>query len=287
MNDFLTQLRERIPFIFAIAATTLWIVLVAAYVTSAGGLAAFKELLPAQLAILVAAGVGPLAALWLFMVALEQRRALVQFGRRVTEMIAQNRQSLQQTESQTRTLIQLQAQTARVQTMETRRMALQDMAANVCVLAERLGVMKREATGAAWARYGAGDINVFVQAFLSFAVSHPDIAERMAEAVVRDRVAGTALAAFVRRYERLVDLSKEDKFATEIFDDGALGRAYRLFKIADERATRLLSPAPKPAAPEIPEMQMAEDTSVPNDDLFARRRLEGLSERLEAAAPPV
>jgi hypothetical protein len=292
VNDFLTQLRERLPFILAVAFTTLWLVLVSTYVSSSGGMAGLKELMPPELAVLIAAAAGPLAALWLLMAVFEQRRAMSHFARRVTEMMAQNRQSIQQAESQTRTLIQLQAQSARVQAMETRRMALQDMAANVSVLAERLGVMSRDTANDAWIRYGAGDVNVFVQSFLAFAVSHGDIAARMAEAVVRDPVAATALAAFVRRYERLADSIKDDKLATEIFDDGALGRAYRLFKSADEQAQRLLSPAsaaaPMPQSAPLPETQASEvaaDPPLPEDDLFAIRRLEGLSKRLEAVVP--
>ena len=138
MNDFLAQLRERLPFILAVALTTLWIFAGATFVDAVGGVTALKSLGPADIPILVAAGAGPLAALWLFMAVLEQRRATLQFGRRVTEMMAQNRQSLQQAESQTRTLMQLQNQAARAQVMETRRMALQDMAASTSVLAERL-----------------------------------------------------------------------------------------------------------------------------------------------------
>ena len=63
------------------------------------------------------------------------------------------------------------------------------LAANAAVLAERLGVINRENSPAAWARFGAGDATVFVQSFLTFAVSHPDMAERMADAVNRDAVA--------------------------------------------------------------------------------------------------
>jgi hypothetical protein len=319
VNDFLAQLRERVPFILAIAATTLWIVIVVAFIRSIGGLAALQVMAPADLAVLIAGAGGPLAALWLIMAVLEQRRTMLHFTRRMAEMTMQNRQSLQQAESQTRTLMQLQAQTARAQAMETRRLALQDMAASVSVLAERLGVMNREGANAAWARYGAGDVNVFVQAFLSFAVSHPDIAERMAEAVTRDAVAGTALASFVRRYERLSAASADDKMAVEIFDDGALGRAYRLFKTADEQAAKMQTspqpaaaraaapqaaqpqaapaqpapqkaeaPKPEPAKPESPKpetLKPAADTT-PMSDPAVVQRLTDLFERLEAASPP-
>ncbi len=284
MNDFLAQLRERIPFTLAVAATTLWLLALAAYVNAHGGLAGLQTLAPLEFAIFLAAGGAPLAALWLIMAVMEQRRAVNLLARRTAEMIAQNRQSLQQAESQARTLMQLQALGMRTQAMETRRLALQDMAASVAVLAERLGVMNRETANAAWARYGAGDVNVFVQAFLGFAVSHPDIGERMAEAVALDPVAGAALATFVRRYERLASSLGDDKLAAEIFDDGALGRAYRLFKGADEQATKLLSPTSAPAEP-TPETPSNELT--PEDDLFMRRRFANLAERLDAIAPAV
>ena len=266
-NDFLAQLRERIPLIAAVAATTLWLLALMLYINALGGFSALKTLAPFDLAVLLAGATGPLAALWLIMAVFEQRRALKLFARRMGEMMAQNRQSLQQVESQARTLMQLQAQAARTQAMETRRFALQDMAASVAVLAERLGVMNRDSAHEAWMRYGAGDVNVFVQAFLSFAVSHPDIDARMADAVAEDAVAGAALAAFVRRYESLAVTFADDKLAAQIFDDGALGRAYRLFKSANEKAARLLSPHPAP------------------DDEAVRRELASLSERLEAAAP--
>ncbi len=265
MNDSLHQLRERIPFILAVAATTLWLLALIIYINALGGISGLQALAPYDLAILSAGGTGPLAALWLIMAVFEQRRAMKVFARRMGEMMAQNRQSLQQAESQARTLMQLQAQAARTQAMETRRFALQDMAASVAVLAERLGVMTRDTANEAWTRYGAGDVNVFVQAFLSFAVSHPDIDTRMADAVAQDAVAGAALAAFVRRYESLSTSFADDKLAAQIFDDGALGRAYRLFKSADEQAARLLSPA--------------------SDDDIVRMELANLSERLEAAAP--
>jgi hypothetical protein len=273
VNDFLIQLRERFLFIFAVAATTLWLVAIAGYLQAIGGLESLKNYVPMQLAALVAAAGGPLAALWLMVAVFEQRRAVSIFARRLADMSAQNRQSLQQVESQTRTLLQLQAQSARTQVLETRRLALQDMAASVAVLAERLGVMSRDAANAAWQRYGAGDVNVFVQSFLSFAGSHPDISDRMAEAVAEDQVAAAALAAFVRRYEKLLAATGDDKFATEIFDDGALGRAYRLFKNADVQAMRLSSP----------ETAAAADLTESEGEIA--RRLASLSDRLETAAP--
>jgi hypothetical protein len=273
-------MRARLPLILAAAITTLWLLAAGAYVQARGGMAGLQAMAPPDLAVLIAAGAAPVAALWLVMAVFEQRRALTLFERRVGEMAAHNRQSLQQAESQARTLMQLQAHTARSQAMDTRRLALQDMAASAGVLAERLGVIKRDAINAAWARYGSGDITVFVQAFLSFSNSHPDIAERMAEAVARDTVAAAALAGFVRRYEHLLAAASDDKLAVEIFDDGALGRGFRLFKQADAQAAKLLaSGSAKAEASETP----ADDAAM--DAAFARRRLSNLGERLETAAP--
>jgi len=281
VNDFLIQLRDRTPFILAIAASTLWVATLVAYINGLGGWSALSALAPLDLATLLAAGAAPLAALWLVMAVVEQRRAMTQLARRLAEAVAQGRHSLQQAEGQTRALMQLQAQASRAQSTESRQLALHDLASSASVLAERLGVMNRDAAAAAWVRYGAGDINVFVQAFLAFASSHPELPERMAEAVSQDPVAAAALAAYVRRYERLSSSVTDDKLAADIFDDGALGRAFRLLKAADTRAAALLTPQDAPPS---------SGASATADDLFERddairRKLEDLSHRLDAVAP--
>src|SRR5207253_976573 len=119
-------------------------------------------------------------------------------------------------------LLQLQADAARARSAEARALALHDLAAHAAVLAERLGVMTKDGIAAAWSRYGSGDVTVFVQAFLTFSLSHPDIAKRMADAVTRDGLARGALAGYVRRYERLTSAISDDKMAVEILDEGAL-----------------------------------------------------------------
>jgi hypothetical protein len=136
----------------------------------------------------------------------------------------------------------MQGQAQRALAADTRQIALQDLASNASVLAERLGVIKRDALPAAWARFGAGDSCVFVQAFLNFAGSHPDIAERIGEAAVRDQAARTALAGFVRRFEQVADLSAHDKLLRAVIEEGALGRGYRLFKQADKIAAYASAP---------------------------------------------
>lgn len=269
MHDIVSTLRERFALIFVVAASTLWLAAVGAYVSANGGFNGLLKLPPFELAVVVAAAFAPLAALWLVVMVVDQSRALAGFARRFGDLAIQNRQSLQQAESQASTLTQLQAQGAKLQALETRRLALSDMASSAAVLAERLGVMNKEMVNAAWVRHGAGDINAFVQSFLSFSVSHPDITTRMAEAVARDPIAAAALAAFVRRYDQVATAVGEDKLVADILADGALGRGFRLFKQADEQAA----------------MIMQAKQGGGGADLEALRKLMQLSDRLEAAAP--
>ena len=232
MNDF----RERVPLVLAIAATVAWVGLVGIYLHGLGFYAVL-QLPPTQLATLLAACGGPLAALWLVVAVFEHRRETKHLTRRMGEMITQTRQTVQQSEVQARALLQLLGQASRTQSMEAREMALHDLATNAAVLAERLGVITRDNINPAWARYSAGYETVFVQSFLAFAATHPELAERMAEAVTRDMTARVALGGFVRRYEQLrAALPTDDKIMREIVEDGALGRAYRLFKGADDLA---------------------------------------------------
>jgi len=258
-------MKDRIPFVIAVAATVVWLAVVGLYFSQLTwtGLMALE---PVGLAALLTAAAGPLVALWLIMVVLEQRRDAARMMQRFAELASQERRTQQQAETLARSMTELQGQAGRALASETRALALQDLASNAAVLAERLGVVKRDAVGAAWARFGAGDTTVFVQAFLNFAGAHPDIAERIGEAAARDAAARAALAGFVRRYEQLADLAESDKLLRAIIEDGALGRGYRLFKQADELAA-LAAPVPR-AVP-------AEE----RDPL--REHLDGISRRLE------
>ena len=281
---------DHIPFFLAVAVTTAWIAMIGAYLRNIGW-DGFLALTPSELATVLAGAGGPLAALWLLIAILEQRRGVAQLVIRLAEMTAQSRSSVQQAESQTRALLKLQAQAVRVQLAETRRLALQDLAGNAAVLAERLGVIGRAEVDAAWARFGAGDMSVFVQSFLNFSTSHPDISERMAEAVNREPVSRAALASFVRSYERLT-ASAGDKTMLEILDEGALGRGYRLLLKADDLAKVAAaqkssgSAAASESAPvgQGARAQIGEDV-FDRDDAEAMRRLADVSDRLDAAPP--
>lgn len=264
-------MKERLPLALVVAATIVWVGVVALYLSqrSWDGLLALD---PVALAALLAAVAGPVAALWLVLVVLEQRRDTRALMQRFAELANAERRTQQQAETLARSVMEMQTRSAHNLSAETRRLAVQDLASSAAVLAERLGVVKRDAAGAAWARFGAGDNAVFVQAFLNFAGAHPDIAERIGEAAARDQAARAALAGFVRRYEQVVALADDDKLLHAVIEDGALGRGYRLFKQADDLANRAAAPPPAPSA-----------GTEPADDSL-RERLEGISRRLEPVA---
>lgn len=218
-----------------VAASTAWIVIVLV-VLSRMEFASILQLPMGELAALTVAVAGPLIGLWLIASVLEQRRELRELRRRLSEMTAQSRQSLQQAEIQSRAMLEMEAQLKRSLATDTRRLALQDLASHAAIMGERLGIFKNDAVDVAWARFGSGDTGAFVQPFLSYATRHPELADRMGEAVVRDPQARSALAGFVRRYERLVSAVSDDKLALETLEEGPLGQGYRIFKAAEAKA---------------------------------------------------
>ncbi|MBL8643944.1 MAG: hypothetical protein JNK21_08415 [Rhodospirillaceae bacterium] len=230
-----SDLRERAPFVIVVAVSTAWVVIVLA-VLSRLGFGVLLQMPLGELSTLVAGVVAPLLGLWLVASVLEQRRELREVRRRLSEMSAQSRQSLQQAEIQSRALLEMESQLKRTLAADTRRLALQDLAAHAAILGERLGIFKNDAVDVAWARFGSGDTGAFVQPFLSYATRHPEISERMGEAVVRDALARNALSGFVRRYERLLSAISDDKLALETLEEGPLGQGYRIFKAAENKA---------------------------------------------------
>jgi hypothetical protein len=252
---------DRLTVIAAVAFSTAWTGMAVLYVR--GLPAGLFGLTPAEAAGFLAGAAGPLAAVWLCVLVLEQRRRLGRLTHTIGEMLSQHRHGLQLMDSQTRALLSAQQDSAQRHRADARGLVLQDMAANVATLAERLGVLRREDVDMAWARYGSGDISAFVHPFLTFAASHSDFTERLAEAAARDPIAATALHGYVRRFERLTD-GTQDELVRDILEEGALGRAYRLFKVADT----------------------ASASAAADRDAALAARLTELSERLDASAPP-
>ena len=218
-----------------VALSTAWVVFVLAYLARIG-MSALMALPIADLASLLVAISTPLLGLWLVSGVMGQRGELADLRKRLGEMTSQSRHILQQAEVQPRAMLEMEAQFRRGLAADTRRLALQDLASQAAVVGERLGILKPDTIDIAWARFGSGDTGAFVQSFLNYAGEHPDLAERMGEAVVRDLTARAALAGFVRRYERLAGTMSDDKLALEMLDEGPLGRGYQLFKAAEAHA---------------------------------------------------
>jgi len=230
-----SDLIARAPFVIVVALSTAWVVFVLAYLARTG-LDAVMSLPIAELASLLVAISAPLLGLWLVTAVLGQRAELADLRRRLGDMTAQSRQSLQQAEVQSRAMLEMEVQLKRSLSGDTRRLALQDLASQTAVIGECLGILKADNIDIAWARFGSGDIGAFIQPFLKFASEHADLADRMGEAVACDPTARAALAGFVRRYERLIAVLADDKLALETLDEGPLGRGYQLFKAAEARA---------------------------------------------------
>lgn len=235
MTSSSNNLRERAPFVILVALTTAWLVIAGVYVARLGVSAMFA--LPvAELSALLIAIASPVLGLWLVAAVLMQRGELAELRRRMAEMSGQSRHSLQQAEAQSRAMLEMENQFKRSLAAETRRLALQMLASHAAVLGERLGILDTDGIDVAWARFGSGDIAAFIQPVLNHASRHPDIAERMGEAVARDPQGRLALGGYVRRYERLSAALGDDKLALEMIDEGPLGQAYRIFKVAEQVA---------------------------------------------------
>jgi hypothetical protein len=239
-NDVLSEFRVRAPFVIVVALTTAWIGIVVAYLVRMGP-SVLMALPLADLSSLLVAASAPLVGLWLVIAVLAQRGELAELRRRLGDMTAQSRHSLQQAEVQSRAMLEMEVQFRRSLGAETRKFAMQDLASQACVVGERLGIIKKDSVDVAWARFGSGDLGAFVQPVLAYARQHPDLAERIGDAVVRDNTARIALVGYVRRYERLASALSDDKLALETLDEGVLGRGYDLFKAAEARALAALS----------------------------------------------
>jgi hypothetical protein len=225
------SIHDWLPLALTLAASAAWLVFSGLYVRSLGH--DLLTLSPTEAAGLFAGIGGPLAALWLFLAVSEQRYRINRLNQGLSEIMSQHRHALQLAETQTRALVAFQAQAERAQAADARALVLRDLASSAAVLAERLGVIRREDVDVAWARFGSGDTSAFVQPFLNYIVSHPEIGERLAEVVVRDPVAAMALRSYVWRFDKLT-ATLDDKLVRDVLEEGPLGRAFRLFKPAAE-----------------------------------------------------
>jgi len=183
---------ERFVWIAAVAATTAWIVFVVAYLSSIGwsGITAFT---PSEVALILLAAAGPPAVLWLVFGYALQRRELNMLSRALTDMAAEG-------EVQARSLLEAQNEYKKQSFVATRALAIQDLTAQLALIAERLSLLNRDQADTIWARTGAGDIWGFYSIFLMAQSADPDFPSRLGEAAASDDVSYSAMTTFVRRY---------------------------------------------------------------------------------------
>src|SRR5687768_7385938 len=118
-------MKDRIPFIVAVAATVVWLAVVGLYFSQMSW-PAVLALEPMALAALLTAAAGPLAALWLILVVIEQRRDAARMMQRFAELANQERRTQSQAETLARSITEMQIQAAQSLSAETRKLALSD-----------------------------------------------------------------------------------------------------------------------------------------------------------------
>ncbi len=241
-------------FVIAVAVTTGWLILCFAYLTRLGwdGLLSLE---PGDLAALLAAAAGPPVVLWLTLTVMAQQRQLTTLRRAVLDMGYSLRRGLEQGEAQSRVLIESQAASQRDAASTLVPVALDDLASQVAVVAERLGVLSGDDLDLAWARHGAGDRNALMRPFTQRAASESDFSDRLRSAIASDPQSKEAAVTFLRQVDAMRAEARDQsgmKVLSKTLDEGPLAQVYALFSGAAEDAfgedpVESSAPAPVPA----------------------------------------
>lgn len=218
-------------FVLAVAVTTGWLVLCSAYLSRLGwdGLMSLE---PGALAASLAAAVGPPVALWLILVVTAQRQELEGLRRAVLDFGLAIRRGQDHAETQGRALLEVSAASRRQAAQDGLSVALDDLASNASVVAERLGVLDADGLSLAWQRYGFGDRWALLRPFLDRAAAESDFNSRLAEALEGDSISQLAAGAYIRRLGLLradSGIPGEQKLIHEILEDGPVAQVGRLF----------------------------------------------------------
>jgi len=234
----------------ALALSVAWIAVIWDYVSRTPGWDALQTAPPVEFATFLASVAAPLAALWLVAAFLLTALALFQTQ---TDVRATQRQALrttQEIEALVRTSIEMQEQARRQSFLNGAELALKDLNSQAGMITARLGVLAAEETEYLWALNAAGDPWAFCHALLERSELQNDFVDLVAHRVAGDEVASAALQRFLRRYERLLALTKQydaDKLVREVLEDGPLDRLYTLFQLVSTHVQRLVTPiAPPP-----------------------------------------
>lgn len=230
--------------LFSIAGvlTSAWLGGALVYVSRSLGWGALMDLPPTDMALLVFAVLGPLAALWLVVGFIQNALGTHRQERVLQTLAAQARQTAGQTEGQVRTLIQMQQESRRRSLIDGMDLVLKDLNGQAATLAERLGMVSQDEADTLWARTVSGDVWAFAYAFLTRAAAYPEFPDLLAERLAQDDISASALQIFRRRYDMLVtsfEHADADKVVRSVLEDGPLARLHDLFIAVDERATRL------------------------------------------------
>ena len=270
--------------IAAVAATTAWVVFVVMYLASIGmsGVLAFT---PSEIALLLLAAAGPIAVLWLLIGYALQRKQLMTLSRAMVDLGSHG-------EAQARALLEAKEESRKQSFVASRELAIQDLTAQVALIAERLSLLTRDQADTIWARTGAGDIWGFYLIFLMAQAADPDFPSRLGEAAASDDVSYAAMSAFVRRYTQLAEAQhgfELDKLGRDIIDDGPLAQVASIFQAAElaaDAAQNRVTPEPQPE-PQLEQMPVQQEPAPPANgeagqtEMFAAEDPEAEKERLD------
>jgi hypothetical protein len=235
MESSLRPYLRWVVFVAAVAATTFWLVICAVYFSRLGwdGL---LSLIPSDLAAVLAAAAGPPVCLWLILMVIAQQKELLLLQKTLEQLSISTRRGNDFLESTGRTLLQSAALSQRQAAQDGLNLALDDIASQAAVVAERLGVLDSDSIDLAWARYGSGDRWAFLRPFLDRAALQDEFKYELAHAINIDALSKIAANRFIRRSERLRSndiVQSDQKLLNEIFEDGPVAQISRLFSFED------------------------------------------------------
>lgn len=225
-----------------------WLVLINNYIRTGPGWDGLMASPPTELALFLAAGTAPLAAIWLAAAFILVGLAMTRTHQTVRAIQRQALRTTEEIESLVRTSIEMQEQARRQSFLNGVELALKDLNSQAGMITGRLGVLSTEDTEYLWALNAAGDPWAFCHALLERSELDETFVDLMAERIAGDGVASAGLQRFLRRYERLLTLAKDydaDKLVREVLEDGPLDRLYGVFRTVSDHVQDLVGPPPQ------------------------------------------
>jgi hypothetical protein len=226
----------------------VWLTLINDYIRTGPGWDGLMASPPTELALFLAAGTAPLAAIWLVAAFILVGLAMTRTHHTVRAIQRQALRTTEEIESLVRTSIEMQEQARRQSFLNGVDLALKDLNSQAGMITGRLGLLSTEDTEYLWALNAAGDPWAFCHALLERSEIDETFISQMAERIAGDGVASAGLQRFLRRYERLLALAKDydaDKLVREVLEDGPLDRLYGVFRTVSNHVQDLVGPPPQ------------------------------------------